>query len=87
MHVLPWTNLSSAISIHPTGVNTPRNDGLAALAGLTPQQIAERSTGNLLPAPWIEPEEVAAAVVFLVSEQARFINKSQFVIDAGLLTR
>jgi SDR family mycofactocin-dependent oxidoreductase len=75
------------VALHPTGVNTPMNDGLAALEGLTPQQIAERSAGNLLPVPWIEPEDVAAAVVFLASERARFITGTSFVIDAGLLTR
>jgi SDR family mycofactocin-dependent oxidoreductase len=75
------------VSIHPTGVNTPMNDGLAALEGATPDQIAERSAGNLLPVPWIEPEDVAGAVVFLASRQARFVTGSQFVIDAGLLTR
>jgi SDR family mycofactocin-dependent oxidoreductase len=75
------------ISIHPTGVNTPMNDGLAALEGATPQQIAERSAGNLLPVPWIEPEDVAAAVVYLASDRARFITGSQFVLDAGLLSR
>jgi SDR family mycofactocin-dependent oxidoreductase len=75
------------VSIHPTGVNTPMNDGLAALEGATPQQIAERSAGNLLPVPWIEPEDVAQTVVFLASDRARFITGSQFVIDAGLLSR
>ena len=75
------------VSIHPTGVNTPMNDGLAALEGATPQQIAERSAGNLLSVPWIEPEDVANAVVFLASDRARFITGSQFVLDAGLLTR
>jgi SDR family mycofactocin-dependent oxidoreductase len=75
------------VSIHPTGVNTPMNDGLAALEGATPQQIAERSAGNLLSVPWIEPEDVANAVVFLASDRARFVTGSQFVLDAGLLTR
>jgi SDR family mycofactocin-dependent oxidoreductase len=75
------------VSIHPTGVNTPMNDGLAALERATPQQIAERSAGNLLPVPWIEPEDVAAAVVYLASDRARFITGSQFVLDAGLLSR
>lgn len=75
------------VSLHPTGVNTPMNDGLAALEGATPQQIAERSAGNLLPVPWIEPEDVAAAVVYLASDKARCITGSQFVLDAGLLTR
>jgi SDR family mycofactocin-dependent oxidoreductase len=75
------------ISLHPTGVNTPMNDGLAALEGLTPREVAERSAGNLLPVPWIEPEDVAAAVVFLASDKARFMTGSQFVLDAGLLSR
>jgi SDR family mycofactocin-dependent oxidoreductase len=75
------------ISIHPTGVNTPMNHGLAGLEGLSPQQIAERSAGNLRPVPWVEPEDVAAAVVFLASEKARYITGSEFLIDAGLMTR
>jgi SDR family mycofactocin-dependent oxidoreductase len=74
-------------SLHPTGVNTPMNDGLAALEGLTPQQIAERSAGNLLPVPWIEPEDVAHAVLYLASDRARFITGAPLVIDAGLLSR
>jgi len=74
-------------SLHPTGVNTPMNDGLAALEGLTPSEIAERSAGNLLPVPWVEPEDVAAAVVYLASDDARYITGAQFVIDAGLLSR
>jgi NAD(P)-dependent dehydrogenase (short-subunit alcohol dehydrogenase family) len=75
------------ISLHATGVNTPMNDGLAALEGATTQEIAERSAGNLIPVPWIEPEDVAHAVVFLSSEKARFMTGSQFVVDAGLLSR
>jgi len=76
-----------AVSIHPTGVNTPMNDGLAELEGKTPREIAEASAGNLLPVPWIEPEDVANAVLYPASDKARFITGSQFVIDAGLLTR
>jgi SDR family mycofactocin-dependent oxidoreductase len=74
-------------SLHPTGVNTPMNDGLAQLEGLTPTQIAERSAGNLLPVPWIEPEDVAEAVLYLASERARFMTGTSLVLDAGLLTR
>ena len=74
-------------SIHPTGVNTPMNDGLAELEGLTPREVAERSAGNLLPVPWIEPEDVANAVLYLASDRARYVTGASFVIDAGLLTR
>ena len=75
------------LAIHPTGVNTPMNDGLAALEGKTPEEIGEASAGNLLDVPWIEPEDVAHAVVFLASDKARYVTGSSFMIDAGLLTR
>lgn len=75
------------VSIHPTGVNTPMNDGLAELEGLTPKEIGERSAGNLINVPWVEPEDVANAVVFLASDKSRFVTGSQFVLDAGLLSR
>jgi|FLYL01.1.fsa_nt_gi SDR family mycofactocin-dependent oxidoreductase len=75
------------VSIHPTGVNTPMNEGLAALEGATPEEIAERSAGNLLPVPWIEPEDVAGLVLYLASDRARHVTGAQFVIDAGLLSR
>lgn len=74
------------VSIHPTGVNTPMNDGLAALEGATPIEIAERSAGNLLPVPWIEPEDVANLVLYLAGDRARYATGSQFVLDAGLLS-
>jgi SDR family mycofactocin-dependent oxidoreductase len=74
-------------SLHPTGVNTPMNDGLAELEGLTPRQVAERSAGNLLPVPWIEPEDVANAVVYLASDRARFVTGAPLILDAGLLSR
>ena len=75
------------VSLHPTGVNTPMNDGLAEMEGKTPEEIAEASAGNLLPVPWIEPEDVANSVLFIASDKAKYIDGSQFVLDAGLLTR
>lgn len=74
------------LSIHPTGVNTPMNDGLAAMEGKTPEEIAEASAGNLLPVPWIEPEDTAELVLYLASDRARYATGSQFVLDAGLLS-
>jgi SDR family mycofactocin-dependent oxidoreductase len=75
------------VAICPTGVDTPMNDGLAELEGATPREIAERSAGNLLPVPWIEPRDVAEAVLFVASDAARYVTGSTLVVDAGLLTR
>jgi len=83
LELAPWN--IRVVSIHPTGVNTPMNDGLAAMEGKTPMEIAEASAGNLQPVPWIESEDVAALVLYLASEKARFITGGQFAIDAGLL--
>jgi NAD(P)-dependent dehydrogenase (short-subunit alcohol dehydrogenase family) len=63
------------------------NDGLAELERSTPKEIAERSAGNLIDVPWVEPEDVANLVVFLASDKSRFVTGSQFVLDAGLLTK
>jgi SDR family mycofactocin-dependent oxidoreductase len=39
---------------------------------------------NLLPVPWVEPVDIANAVVFLASDEARYITGTQLVVDAGL---
>lgn len=42
---------------------------------------------HLLPVPWVEPVDIANAVVFLASDEARYITGIQLVVDAGLLAR
>ena len=86
IELAPWG--IRVVSIHPTGVNTPMNDGLAELEGATAIEIAERSAGNLLPGvPWIEASDVAEIVLYLASDRARYATGAQFTLDAGLLTR
>jgi NAD(P)-dependent dehydrogenase (short-subunit alcohol dehydrogenase family) len=74
------------VSIHPTGVNTQMNDSLAEMEGSTAIEIGERSAGNLLPVPWVETEDVAALVLWLASNKARYITGAQYTLDAGLLS-
>jgi NAD(P)-dependent dehydrogenase (short-subunit alcohol dehydrogenase family) len=84
IELAPWN--IRVVSIHPTGVNTQMNDSLAEMEGSTAVEIAERSAGNLLPVPWIETEDVAALVLWLASDKARYITGSQYTLDAGLLS-
>ncbi|OBA68976.1 3-ketoacyl-ACP reductase [Mycobacterium sp. 1554424.7] len=42
---------------------------------------------HLLPVPWVEPVDVSNAVVFLASDEARYITGTQIVVDAGLLAK
>src|SRR5437667_12693857 len=45
------------VAVHPTGVNTPMNDGLAALQGKTHEQTADACAGSPAPVPWLETGE------------------------------
>jgi (+)-trans-carveol dehydrogenase len=38
---------------------------------------------NLLPTPWVEPRDVSNAILFLVSDEARYITGESLLVDAG----
>ena len=42
---------------------------------------------HVQPVPWLEPEEITAAVVFLCSEGARHVTGSVIDVDAGASAR
>jgi NAD(P)-dependent dehydrogenase (short-subunit alcohol dehydrogenase family) len=45
------------------------------------------ATLHVQPVPWLEPDEVTAALVFLCSEGARHITGSVIDVDAGASAR
>jgi (+)-trans-carveol dehydrogenase len=50
----------------------------------TREQAAEVfATMNPIPTPWVDAEDVTNAVLFLVSDEARFVTGLEFKIDAG----
>jgi SDR family mycofactocin-dependent oxidoreductase len=74
-------------SVHPTGVNTPMGSGNmqaeigAAIAGydrLGPMFM------NMLPVEGTEPEDVADTVLFLASDESKFITAHEIAPDAGV---
>ncbi len=79
-------------TVHPGPVATPMvlNEQMYRrlrpdLANPTAADAAEvLQARNLLPVPWVEPVDVANAVVFLASDQGRYITGTQLVVDAGL---
>ncbi|MGA7051594.1 MAG: mycofactocin-coupled SDR family oxidoreductase [Mycobacterium sp.] len=79
-------------TVHPGPVATPMVLNEATFRRLRPDldnptasDAAEvLKARNLLPVPWVEPVDIANAVVFLASDQARYITGTQLVVDAGL---
>jgi len=51
----------------------------------TKEDIVEVSTEmNLLPVPWVEARDVSHAVLFLASDEARYVTGLAMTVDAGI---
>jgi NAD(P)-dependent dehydrogenase (short-subunit alcohol dehydrogenase family) len=74
-------------SVHPTGVNTPMGSGGmqaelgAAIAGY--ERLGAMFI-NMLPVEITEPEDVADTVLFLASDESKFITAHELAPDAGV---
>ncbi len=80
-------------SLHPTQVDTDmiQNDIMYRLfrpdlenPGREDFAAASRATG-LLPVDWVEPADVSSALLFLASDDARYITGTALPVDAGAL--
>jgi (+)-trans-carveol dehydrogenase len=78
-------------SVHPTNVNTPlfMNDGTMRLfrpdlqdPGPDDMKVVAQMM-HTLPIGWVEPEDISNAVLFLASDEARYITGVTLPIDAG----
>jgi SDR family mycofactocin-dependent oxidoreductase len=77
----------------PTGVGTTMilNDGLYKL--FNEEEPTQKNLGDMLtslhaiPRPWLEPEDVSNLVLFLASDDARYMTGSRTVIDMGFTAR
>jgi (+)-trans-carveol dehydrogenase len=80
-------------AVCPTGVDTPLylNEGIikafTGKDGGTREDMRWTATSlNLLPVPWIEPRAVSEVMLFLASEEARYITGIALPVDAGMTT-
>jgi SDR family mycofactocin-dependent oxidoreductase len=73
-------------TIHPTGVDTPMviNDQFPLLMEAFPELAA--TSQNALPVEILQPIDVSRALLYLVSDDGRYVTGSTFSIDAGLTT-
>ena len=75
-------------SLHPSGVDTPMiNNEFTRkwLADLVAASDSPPDMGNALPVQVMPPEDIANAVAWLVSDQARYITGVTLPVDAGFV--
>ena len=77
-------------SVHPTTVDTPMIQNPAIYELFTGQQGIGREEAeeafkplNALPIPWVEAVDISNAVLYLASDESRYVTGTTMVIDAG----
>jgi len=71
-------------TVHPTGVDTPMAAGLGGLDGLIGR---DPNLGpifmNTYPVESVDPRDISNAVLFLASDESRYVTGLEFTVDAG----
>jgi (+)-trans-carveol dehydrogenase len=88
-------NMIRVNSVHPTSVYTPMiiNDVFPKLVRMDLEDPGEDEAAEFLrtmqpmDVPWIEADDVSNAVLFLASDEARYITGSTIAVDAGALQK
>ncbi|MEV0945146.1 mycofactocin-coupled SDR family oxidoreductase [Rhodococcus sp. NPDC049939] len=78
-------------TIHPTNVDTLMIQNPGAYAIFSPGEpepsqdtaMPGFTSLNALPTPWLEPTDISNAVLFLGSDEARYVTGVTFPVDAG----
>jgi NAD(P)-dependent dehydrogenase (short-subunit alcohol dehydrogenase family) len=73
--------------VHPTGVRTPMvvNDTMAAFLAQDPS--LSNAMANALPVDMVEPVDISNAIVWLVSDDARYVTGVTLPVDAGFTNK
>jgi len=82
-------------SVHPGNVNTPmvHHEDLYRMfmpgsENPTREEITERAkTMSPLATPWLEPADISSALLFLASDEGRYITGVTLPLDAGVMLR
>ena len=82
-------------SVHPTNVNTPlfMNEGTMKLfrpdlENPGPDDMAVvAQMMHVLPIGWVEPVDISNAVLFLASDEARYVTGLTMTVDAGSMLK
>src|SRR3954451_9149013 len=82
-------------SVHPTNVNTPMfmNEGTMKLFRPDLENPGQEDLAvgaqfmHVLPVGWVEPVDISNAVLFLASDEARYVTGLTLTVDAGSMLK
>ena len=75
-------------SVHPGYIWTPMVEQHLAATGATDLAAARDAVGRLHPLGHMgEPDDIAWGVVYLASDESRFVTGAELVIDGGYTAR
>lgn len=74
-------------TVHPTGVNTMMANNPAMTAFLEQYPGAGPHLQNPMPVSMLEPEDISAAIGYLVSDAAKYVTGVTFPVDAGFCNK
>ncbi|MFE9606767.1 mycofactocin-coupled SDR family oxidoreductase [Streptomyces hokutonensis] len=74
-------------SVHPTGVRTPMIENQFVTDYVTNHPEAVAAVANALPVDMVEPVDVSNAILYLASDEARYVTGITLPVDAGLAVR
>ncbi len=71
-------------SVHPTFVDTPILDGTAEHAGIDRQVLLDK-LARQIPLKFVgDPDDIAHAVLYLASDESRFMTGAELKLDGGI---
>jgi SDR family mycofactocin-dependent oxidoreductase len=84
-------------SVHPTAVSTDMIHNRETYGNFVPDKAADEVTQddvaplfqglNAMPVPWVEAADISNAVLWLVSDDARYVTGVQLPVDAGSVVK
>jgi SDR family mycofactocin-dependent oxidoreductase len=84
-------------SVHPTSVSTDMIHNEQTYGNMAPDRSPSEVTAddvaplfqglNAMPIPWVESVDISNAIVWLVSDDARYVTGVQLPIDAGSVVK
>jgi SDR family mycofactocin-dependent oxidoreductase len=72
-------------TIHPTGVATPMVQNAAVESFFGDHPELTELVSNPIPVDMVDPADISAAVLYLVSDAARYVTGATLPVDAGYL--